>query len=150
MTQLRVSHLSDPRQTANAINGALRKTDALDLSADQTTVTFDRPVSITGGAALTGDLTAVNSNITGVYEIASVQVVGPRNTGWTADTGTAEKTAHATYVAGSALTFTDPPTAAEMSALATRLHNVELALQSVTRGQMAIKSALITHGLIGT
>ena len=160
-TTYRVSHLSDPRQVATSLNIARRKTDALDLTADQTTVTVDRPMSVTGGmvlsedlgavnATLTGDLVAVNANISGVYEIASVQVVGPRQTGWTADTGTAEKTSHATYTAGSTLSFTDPPTASEMSALATRLHNVELALQSVTRGQMAVKSALLTHGLIGT
>lgn len=134
----RVSHLSDPRQTTAAINQATRKTDPLELSVDQLTLTVDRALSVTG-----------NFDLTGVYKVATVQVVGARSTGWTADTGTAEKGAHATYTAGATLTFTDPPTAAEMSALATRLAAVETALQGVTRGQMAIKAAITTHGLIG-
>lgn len=78
-----------------------------------------------------------------------ITLVGVKSTGWTADTGTAEKTAHATYAAGATLTFTDPPTAGEMTALATRLAAVETALQGVTRSEMAVKDALITHGLIG-
>jgi hypothetical protein len=165
-TTYRVSHLSDQRQIATSLNIARRKTDPLDLSSDQTTLLVDRPTSITGdlgvvNATLTGnlvavggtfsaDIAAVNANISGVYEVAGVQVVGPRQTGWVADTGTAEKTTHATYTAGATLTFSDPPTAGEMSALATRLHNVELAVQAVSRGQKALKDALTTHGLIGT
>jgi hypothetical protein len=176
-TTYRVSHLSDQRQIATSLNIARRKTDPLDLSSDQTTLLVDRPMTVTGdvggvngtysgdlaavNTTLTGnlvavagtfsaDIAAVNANISGVYEVASVQVVGPRQTGWTADTGTAEKTAHATYTAGSTLTFSDPPTATEMSALATRLHSVEVALQGATRGQMAVKTALMTHGLLGT
>lgn len=135
----RVSHLSDARQSASAINHTLKKTDPLSLSADQLSLEVDRDGSVTG-----------NWNISGVYKVATVQVVGARITGWTADTGTAEKTAHATYAAGVTLTFTDPPTAAEMTALATRLAAVELALQGATRGQKAVKDGLITHGLIGT
>jgi hypothetical protein len=85
----------------------------------------------------------------GGLKVNGTKVIGPRQTGWTADTGTAEKGAHATYAAGATLTFTDPPTAAEMSALATRLAAVEAALQGATRGQKAIKDAAIVHGLIG-
>jgi CRP-like cAMP-binding protein len=59
MTALRVSHLSDERQKAKAINTALRKTDAFDVSADQLTQICDRPLSVTGA-----------------YQIAGIQVVG--------------------------------------------------------------------------
>lgn len=61
MTALRISHLSDPRQTAQAINGALRRTDAIDVSADQSALTVDRDLDVAG-----------------VVKIASVQVVGAR------------------------------------------------------------------------
>jgi hypothetical protein len=135
----RVSHQSDARQVASAVNHTLKKTDPLSLSADQLSLEVDRDISLAGSI-----------DITGTYKVATVQVVGARITGWVADTGTAEKTAHATYAAGTTLTFTDPPAAAEMTALATRLAAVETALQGATRGQKAVKDGLITHGLIGT
>lgn len=138
MTALRVSHLSDQRQVAGAVNTALKRTDAVGLSADQLTFLIDRNAAVTG-----------NFDVTGFYTVDGTQVVGNRQTGWTADTGTAEKTAHATYTAGTTLTFTDPPTAAEMSALATRIAAIEAALQGATRGQKAIKDAMLTHGLTG-
>lgn len=160
MTQLRVNHLSDQRQFASAINGALRRTDAIDLSADQATILFDRPMNVSGGvvasgdlavvnAVLTGNLTVVNADASGVYKVASVQVVGARQTGWAADTGTAEKTAHATYTAGATLTFSASYTQSELTAMATRMAAVEAALQGVSRGQKAVKDAAIAHGLIG-
>lgn len=136
---LHVSHLSDPRQTAAAINHVTRVTDPLKLSANQLTLTVDRALSVTG-----------NFDVTGFYTVAAAQVVGARNTGWTADTGTAEKTAHATYTAGTTLTYSAAYVQAEQTAMATRMAAVEAALQNVTRGQMAIKTALTTHGLIGT
>lgn len=150
MTQLRVSHLSDARQSANAINSALRRTDAINLSADQTTVIFDRAVTVAGGASLsgdlgavnavlTGDLTTVNANASGVYKVGSIQVVGARQTGWAADTGTAETIAHATYTTTA---ISNPPTQAQVQAISD-------ALQAATRGQKAVKDALIAHGLIG-
>jgi hypothetical protein len=123
---------------ADGVNKALRRTDALDLSADQLTVLVGRSGDVTG-----------NWNVSGFYSVASVQVVGPRQTGWVADTGTAEKTAHATYAAGTTLTFSASYVQAEHTALATRLAAVEAALQAVARGQMAIKNGLMTHGLLG-
>jgi hypothetical protein len=107
-------------------------------------------LQVSGTTIATIDSASVNLASGKVYKINSTQVVGPRSTGWTADTGTAEKGAHATYTAGSTLTFTDPPTAAEMSALATRIADIETAVQNFSRGQKAIKDAITTHGLIGT
>ena len=65
MSQLRISHLSDARQVASAVNGALRRTDALDLSADQLTLNVDRNVDVTG-----------NANLSGVVKISGTQVLG--------------------------------------------------------------------------
>jgi hypothetical protein len=85
--------------------------------------------------------------------VAGTQVVAARKTGWSVDTGTSKRTANATYTAGATLTFTDPPTAAEMTALATRLAAVEAALQDDTQTTKALKDDLHNtagHGLIGT
>jgi hypothetical protein len=138
-TTYRVSHLSDARQFATSLNIARRKTDPLDLSDDQETLLIDRNGALTG-----------NFDVSGFYTVGAIQVVGPRSTGWTADTGTAEKGAHATYPAGSTLTFTDPPTAAEMTALATRIAAIEAAVQGATRGQKALKDLALGHGFAGT
>lgn len=89
-------------------------------------------------------------NFESQLSINGTKVLGPRVTGFTADTGTAEKTAHATYAAGTTLTFSATYTQAELTALATRLAAVEAALQSTTRGQKALKDALIAHGIVGT
>lgn len=74
------------------------------------------------------------------YFYGAAQVVGARVTGFAADTGTADKTAHATYTA---VTISNPPTQAEVQAIST-------ALQNVSRGQKALKDAAIAHGLVGT
>lgn len=80
------------------------------------------PVSIdavSGSITPAGDL---NLAINKVVNVGSNQVVAARNTGWTADTGTPLKTAFDTA------TVTLPQLAGQV---------------------MALKSALITHGLIG-
>ena len=121
--QLRVSHLSDPRQTAKAINNALRRIDAIDVSADQTTLTVDRPI-----------------NGTGSYQIASVQVVGPRITGWTAATGTPSRGAFAAAAAGTA---SSTYVQSELQAALNRIAALEARL-------VAYDADLRAHGLIGS
>jgi hypothetical protein len=81
--------------------------------------------------------------------VDGLQVVGPRNTGWVADTGTAKKTAHATYTAGATLPFGAAYSQAEHTALAARLDAVEAALQNTSREGKALKDLAITHGLAG-
>jgi len=85
-----------------------------------------------------------------VYSINGVQVVGPRSTGWTADTGTAKKTATATYAPGSNLTYSATYVQAEQTATSTRLQLIEPALRDATQEIKALKDALIAHGLLGT
>lgn len=138
MSALRVSHLSDARQIATGVNRALRATDPLTLSDDQATLNVDRDVAVTG-----------SMNVTGHYSVAGVQVLGARNTGWTADTGVASKAAHATYTAGITLTYSAAYVQAEQTAMATRMDAVEAALQGATQEIKALKDALITHGPIG-
>lgn len=70
------------------------------------------------------------------------------STGWTADTGTAKKTATATYAPGSALSFSAGYVQAEHTAIQTRLALVEPALRDATQGVKAIKDALIAAGII--
>lgn len=119
--------------------------DGVELSSDLDTVTFSQAGTQVAATATTGlDLSTGKA-----LSVNGTQVVAARDTGWTADTGTSEKTAHATYTKGSTLTFTDPPTAAEMSALATRIGQIEQAVQDFSRGQKAIKAAITGHGLIG-
>lgn len=98
---------------------------------------------ITGDLYQTGALGASfqgNVYTTGAYLVDSVQVVGNRNTGWAADTGTAKKTSNATYTAP---TISNPPTQAEVQAIAN-------AVQNNSRTIKSLKDALIAHGLIGT
>jgi hypothetical protein len=83
------------------------------------------------------------------YRVNNVQVIGPQSPGWTADTGTADRTAHATYAAGTTLTFSAGYVQAEHTAMATRLAAVEAALQASTRAQKALKDDLLVHGLFG-
>lgn len=81
--------------------------------------------------------------------VNSVQVVSARDTGWTADTGTAKKTATAAYVVGTGLTVGAAYVQAEVTAIITRQALVEAALRDATQEIKALKDALITHGLIG-
>lgn len=77
------------------------------------------------------------------YKINNIQVVKGRITGWAVDTGTAKRTANATYTAP---TISNPPTQAEVQAIAN-------SLQDVSQTMKAVKDDLhgtAGHGLIGT
>lgn len=129
MTASRVSHLSDTRQIANGINKALRRTDAMDLSADQLSVTVDRAIDVTGGL-----------NVSGAYSVAGTQVVGARIAGWAAATGTPARGAFTATAAGTAsATYAQ----AELQGALNRVAALEARL-------IAYDADLRTHGLIGT
>jgi hypothetical protein len=112
----------------------------------------------TNGVVLRHNGTAVATTVAGgldlpsgkVLSIAGTQVIGPRQTGWAADTGTAKKTATAAYVVGSALSASAAYVQAEATAVITRQGLVEAALRDATQEIKAIKDALIAHGIIGT
>lgn len=68
--------------------------------------------------------------------IAAIRAALAPSTGWAADTGTASRATAATYTAP---TISNPPTQAEVQAIAN-------ALQAVSRGQKAVKDDLIAQG----
>lgn len=76
------------------------------------------------------------------FLVAGTQVVGARQTGWTAPTGTAF-TAAWNANAINLLTFSNPPTQAECIALRNACYDV-------ARRVYSLETALRTHGLIGT
>jgi hypothetical protein len=123
------------------------------IYADETTVQLKYQNATKLATSADGISVAGDVDLSGVLEVDSVQVVNNRKTGWSVDTGTAKRTANATYAAGATLTFTDPPTAAEMAALATRIAAIEAALQDSSQTTKALKDDLHStagHGLIGT
>lgn len=87
--------------------------------------------------------------VTTSVKINGVQVLSTRSTGWTADTGTAKKTATATYTPGTNLTYSATYVQAEQTATSTRLQEIEPAVRDNSQAIKAIKDALIAHGLIG-
>jgi hypothetical protein len=91
-----------------------------------------------------------NVDLIGNLLRGGTQVVGARDTGWAADTGTAKKTATAAYVPGANLTYSAAYVQAEQTATSTRLQLIESALRDATQEIKALKDALIAHGLIGT
>lgn len=72
-------------------------------------------------------------------ELNSSQVLGTRKTGWTADTGTAKRTANATYSGTAEGAYTQ-------ATIQTLMDQVRDLSQIVK----ALKDDLISHGLIGT
>lgn len=77
-----------------------------------------------------------------VYQVAGSQVVGARKTGWTLPTGTVDRSTFATYTAP---TISNPPTQAEVQAIANHV-------QVLSRHLMALLTdlhATAGHGLIG-
>lgn len=84
----------------------------------------------------------------GVY-VNGLLVLGARKTGWTVDTGTAKRTANATYVPGAGLTFGAAYVQAEHTAIGTRLTLIENALRDFSQTVKALKDDLF-NGIIGT
>lgn len=112
----------------------------------------DTTLGMSKGAA--GELALIHSSVTqfGVgaafvrsqneYRVGSspgTKVLGARVTGWAPDTGTAKRTANATYSGTASATYSQ----AEMTA-------VMNALRDATQTIMALKADMIAHGLIGT
>lgn len=122
----RVSHLpsaDQARKHAAAINKALQKTQA--LAFDGATMAVNADWDLAAGK---------------VYKINSVQVVGPRITGWTAATGTPARGAFAAAAAGTA---SAAYVQAELQGALNRIAALEARL-------IAYDADLRTHGIIGT
>lgn len=89
----------------------------------------------------------VHYRYVGFWEIVNKAIYQLDN-GWAADTGTAKKTANATYVPGAALSFGAAYVQAEHTATATRMTAVENALRDATQTIKAMKDAMINAGLL--
>lgn len=91
------------------------------------------------GSKISPDFGSQNVTTTGAYRISGIDVVGARQTGWVAPTGTASRATFASY-AGQ--TVSDPPTQAEVQAIDDHLKVLSETLK-------ALIDDLTTHGLIG-
>lgn len=89
--------------------------------------------------ALVYESSAAQHRFNGAIYIDNVAVLGARRTGWSADSGTAKRSANTTY---SAPTISNPPTQAEVQAMAN-------ALQDTTQALKALKDDLIALGMLG-
>lgn len=86
----------------------------------------------------TGTATAPTYNATVAYSFAGVQVLTARKTGWAADTGTAKRTANATYSGTAEAAYTQATVQGLMNAV-----------RDATQTIKAMKDDLIAHGIIG-
>lgn len=77
-------------------------------------------------------------NVTTSYSVGGVKVIGARQTGWTAGTGTALLGA---FNANQSFTVSNPPTQAEVQTIAA-------ALVAVRQRNLALEQMARTHGLI--
>lgn len=127
-------------EIANVPAGTIAATNVqaaiAELAGDTTALT----TTVGGKADLAGATFTGPVTVPSPFTVGSSQVLTTRRTGWAADTGTAKRTANATYTAA---TISNPPTQAEVQAIAN-------ALQDVSQALKALKDDLLTHGLIGT
>jgi len=89
-------------------------------------------------SAVTSQNLASPLNVTTSYSVGGVKVIGARQTGWTAGTGTALLGA---FNANQSFTVSNPPTQAEVQAIAA-------ALVAVRQRNLALEQMARTHGLI--
>jgi hypothetical protein len=111
------------------ITGRLRITSGGNVLINNTTGT--ERLSVTGNIQVTDESNG--------FRVGSNQVLGARRTGWTAPTGTAERTAYATYTAP---IIANPPTQAEVQALSNHVQILSRRLKAVIDDQIA-------HGAFG-
>lgn len=109
-------------------------------TADQTVQPVSGSLLIGTIATPTADKLQVSGseNVSVSYKVAGLQVVGARQTGWTAATGTALLGA---FNANQTFTVSNPPTQAEVQAIAS-------ALVASRQRNKALEDAMRTHGLI--
>ncbi|EEO6374400.1 phage tail protein [Salmonella enterica] len=116
----------------NDVNGLKIKVEDIDGKVSEIIVDYVS-LSRTGTQTLTSSL-----NVSGSYSVNGVKVTGPRQTGWTAATGTANKGA---FNADLTFAVSDTYTQSEIQAIAN-------ALIAERRRTKALEDALRSHGLI--
>lgn len=124
--------------------GFMSSADKTKLDNAVSTATASRLVirDASAGAAFAA-LTMTIGDASTEYRVSGTRVVDSRKTGWSNWTGTSDRTSHASYTAA---TISNPPTQAEVQAIAD-------ATQDVSRAMRALIADLHSgagHGLIGT
>lgn len=136
---------STASQTALAATGVSNARILIDFQGgganlyDATTHSF-RPI---GGASNFLSMTATAANFTLDIQRGGTKVVGTRKTGWGTATGTAARTTYATYASP---TISNPPTQAEVQALADHVQILSQRLKALIDDLHGTAG----HGLIGT
>lgn len=121
--------------------------DTLETNSVSKAVSTSQSVQASGGSFLVGNVPAPttdklqvggSANVSVSYKVAGLQVLGARQTGWTAATGTANKGA---FDADLAFTVSATYTQAEIQVLAD-------ALRAERQRTKALEDAMRAHGLI--
>lgn len=121
--------------------------DTLETNSVSKAVSTSQSVQASGGSFLVGNVPAPttdklqvggSANVSVSYKVAGLQVLGARQTGWTAATGTANKGA---FDADLAFTVSATYTQAEIQTLAD-------ALRAERQRTKALEDAMRAHGLI--
>lgn len=121
--------------------------DTLETNSVSKAVSTSQSVQATGGSLLVGNVPTPTTdklqvggsvNISGSYKVAGLPVLGARQTGWTAATGTANKGA---FNADQSFTVGATYTQAEVQALAD-------ALKAACQRIKALEDTARTHGMI--
>jgi hypothetical protein len=107
--------------------------------ASSGTLAIESNANVSGILSVAGNLySSGNINSATKFEVGFTRVVGSRKTGWSPDTGTAKRTANATYAGTAEATYTQATIQALMNAV-----------RDSTQTIKGIKDDLIAHGLIG-
>jgi hypothetical protein len=126
------TNLATRLRVSTVPNGSLVLSDIIDITPAGNVLIGN--TTGTDRLSVTGNISA-----TGNFRVGSNQVLAARRGGWTAPTGTSERTTYATYTAP---TITNPPTQAEVQAIATHV-------QLLSRRLRALIEDGIAHGFIG-
>lgn len=146
--ELRITQNTDDITALNSrLDTAEDDIDTLETNSVSKAVSTSQSIQATGGSFLVGDVpapttdklqTAGSVNVSVSYKVAGVQVLGARQTGWAAATGTANKGA---FDADLTFTISATYTQTEIQALAD-------ALRAERQRTKALEDAMRAHGLI--
>lgn len=126
------------------LSGGINLATGKVLSVNGVTVLTAASVDVTTSVKLGGNtiLTAVTLDVTTSLKISGTQVVGVRKTGWAVDTGTAKRTANATYSGTAEAIYTQATVQTLMDAVRDLSQTVKALKDDI--------HATAGHGLIGT
>jgi hypothetical protein len=122
--------------------GAITYTYGFGMFYDTANATWAHTFRINGASTVAIKSTGIDLQAGKILSLAGTPLIGPRKTGWALDTGTAKRTANATYVGAAEATYTQATIQALMDAV-----------RDLSQSMKALKDDLhgsAGHGLIGT